>query len=77
MFAHEDGKYSATVTQSFESIEKKPDGEYAPIIFDIDVSFNKQIEVDENIWEHLDNLRIFKNRIFFKNLTEKTLTLFN
>lgn len=76
VFAHEDGQYSAAVTQSLEKIEKHPDGDFAPIIFDIDVSFNQQIEVNDIIWEHLDNLRNFKNRIFFSSLKEKTLTLF-
>lgn len=76
VFPHEDMKYAATITQSFEKIEKQLECEVAPVIFDIDVYLNEQIDVNDKIWEHLDNLRIFKNRIFFECLTEKTLSLF-
>lgn len=47
------------------------------LIFDIDVS-RSSVYVDnkEDIWNDFEKLRIFKNEIFFKSITDKTKELF-
>ncbi len=48
------------------------------IIFDIDTF--KQVDLaadnDEEIWSDLENLRDYKNRVFFKSLTNRAIELF-
>lgn len=52
-------------------------GTTLPFIFDIDVHYTKQPNDSiEFLWEKFDELRTIKNRIFFKNLTDKTKNLF-
>jgi len=72
VFPNEDAKYFAIVTQSLERATE----EFAPILLDIDVFLQEQVDIDGAIWEHLENLRVFKDRIFFKSLHEQTVELF-
>lgn len=59
---------NAVITHALESVV----GERVPIILDIDV-FKLRSEgiEEENIWGTLENLRDFKNKIFFASITEK------
>jgi uncharacterized protein (TIGR04255 family) len=59
---------NAVITQALESVV----GERVPIILDIDV-FKLRSEgiEEENIWSTLENLRDFKNKIFFASITKK------
>ena len=62
------------VMQSFEPV-KAPD--MAPVVLDIDVFKEVQYNVDaKTTWETLDQLRGFKNRIFFESITEKIVELY-
>jgi uncharacterized protein (TIGR04255 family) len=58
-------------------LDKPKQPEKLPLIFDIDV-FRKisYPEDTDAIWAEFEKLRGFKNRIFFKSLTEKTKELF-
>jgi uncharacterized protein (TIGR04255 family) len=64
---------NAVITQVLESVV----GDAVPIILDIDV-FKLRVEgMEENdIWSTLENLRLFKNRIFFASITEKLKEMF-
>ena len=64
----------AVVTQAFEGIINP---KVFPLILDIDASklVNLQPNSDE-IWILLDQLRDFKNRIFFESLTEDAVRVF-
>jgi len=68
-----DAKYFATITQSLEHAESN----FVPLLLDIDVYIQRQMDINKAIWEHLDNLRVFKNKIFFSTLQENTLSLFS
>jgi len=47
------------------------------ILFDIGVNKNVNLNMESiDIWDNLDKLRDFKNDIFFKSLTEKTLGIY-
>lgn len=47
------------------------------LIFDIDVSrASSYVDNKEDIWSDFEKLRIFKNEIFFKSITDKTKELF-
>lgn len=62
------------ITQALEAIIKPG---IAPIILDIDVFKEAQFEpMGKDAWELLEELRVFKNRIFFESITEKTVELF-
>ena len=65
---------TAIVTEAMESsagIQK------LPFILDIDVFQETLSSADEpEIWERFKKLRVFKNDIFFKSITEKTKELF-
>ena len=58
------------------AIEKVTDQKLS-LIFDIDVS-RAAVYIDnkEKIWSDFEKLRIFKNEIFFKSITDKTKELF-
>ncbi len=58
------------------AIEKVTDQKLS-LFFDIDVS-RAAVYVDnkEEIWSDFEKLRIFKNEIFFKSITDKTKELF-
>ena len=62
----------AIINETFGELEK---GESAlPVIFDIDAFREMEFDPqDAGIWEVLDELRRFKNRIFFNSLTAKAL----
>lgn len=66
--------FMAIISQSLEPVGV-PD--VAPVILDIDVFKEVQYNVgEEAIWETLDQLREFKNNIFFKSITEKIVELY-
>ncbi len=63
----------AIITQALEEV--KPD--HAPVILDIDTFINQTPDDDDaTIWRRLEDLRNFKNNIFFESITEKALELF-
>lgn len=66
----------AIVTQAFEGAEASG-SQGITVIMDIDVFRNTQLRPeDTEIWGILDNLRDFKNRLFFEHLTEDAVELF-
>ncbi len=64
---------SAIITQAFEQIV---DPKFLTIILDIDVFKQKDHISEEEALQTLEALRDFKNKIFFKSITEKTKELF-
>jgi uncharacterized protein (TIGR04255 family) len=63
----------AIISQSLEPVGA---ADVAPVVLDIDVFKEVQYNVGEKvIWETLDQLREFKNNIFFKSITEKIVEL--
>lgn len=66
----------AVITQALE--EAQPNSSKISFLFDIDVfrTYENLEANDDQVWEILGNLRTFKNDIFFKFLTEKTVELF-
>ena len=63
----------AIVTQALEQITLKR----APIILDIDVCRLQPNGIDEEeAWKTLDQLRHFKNDIFFKSVTDKLMEIY-
>lgn len=64
---------TSIVTQAFDSIVNS----HARIILDIDVFVDRGHFLKESqCWDCLDELRDYKNRIFFSSITEKTARLF-
>lgn len=65
---------AAIITQAFEQIV---DPKFLPIILDIDISKQESEEMSEgDAWDTLEELRDFKNKIFFASITEKAKELF-
>lgn len=64
---------TAIITQAFEQIV---DPKFLPIILDIDVFQQKENISEEDAWQMLEELRLFKNKIFFASITEKARGLF-
>ena len=64
---------AAIITQAFEQII---DPKFIPIILDIDAFKQKDRIGEEEAWQALEELRLFKNKIFFSSITEKTKELF-
>lgn len=66
----------AVVTQVLE--EKLPESTEVTLLLDVDVSktYLAFAPNTTSIWAVLEELRIFKNSIFFKYLTEKTIRMF-
>lgn len=64
----------AIVTQALEG----PVGDKLPIVLDIDAfkELDEPVESD-NVWNSIETLRHFKNRIFFACITDKTADLFS
>ena len=63
----------AVVHQAFESIDTK----FVSVILDIDVYMQKDFDVEGGaFWDTLEQLRNFKNDIFFSYIHEKTAELF-
>jgi len=62
---------SAVITYSMEPISKT---DVVPVMLDIDVFKNKTEGFDEDeVWDTLDKIRDFKNKIFYNSITEKQL----
>jgi uncharacterized protein (TIGR04255 family) len=64
---------AAIITQAFEQII---DPKFIPIILDIDTFKQKDRIDEEEAWQDLEELRQFKNEIFFSSITERTKELF-
>lgn len=65
---------AAIVTQALEQVVNP---NLIPIILDIDVFKQKSEGISEkDAWDTLENLRHFKNKIFFESITEKTKEIF-
>ncbi len=64
---------AAIITQVFEGVL---DPKFISIILDIDVFKQKEIFNEEEAWQTLEKLRVFKNNIFFESITEKAKELF-
>ncbi|MFH0873215.1 MAG: TIGR04255 family protein [bacterium] len=65
--------FVAIISQSLEPVEAS---NVVPVILDIDVFREVQHSVGATeIWETIDQLRGFKNKIFFESITEKTVEL--
>lgn len=63
---------AGVITQTLEPVGDK---ETVPIILDIDV-FKEGSAIDpDDVWKMLDELREFKNRIFFESITERIVDL--
>jgi len=61
------------LTQALESVRES----YVPIMLDIDVFIARQFDPrDSEFWHCLNQLRDFKNTVFFSSITEKTMELF-
>lgn len=59
-------------------LEGTTEGNKASIIFDVDAFMPVDLssQNDEAIWSNFEKLHIYKNRIFFFSMTDKTLGLF-
>ena len=69
----ERSRSKAIVTQTMED----PQEQVLPLIFDIDVFREAAFEVQgKGMWEALEQLRDYKNEIFFNSITERTRELF-
>lgn len=70
-----DSKAIAIIMSTIE--RPKKDQKFLPYIFDIDAFLTTKLDPgSEEIWEMFEALRNYKNRIFFKSITEKTAELF-
>ncbi len=68
-----DKLYSANVTITNHKTIKG----LLPIILDIDVYYKHRFDSSSiDFWQHFENLRVFKNKIFYDSLTEECLELF-
>ncbi|MBA2591852.1 MAG: TIGR04255 family protein [Pseudomonadota bacterium] len=64
---------AAILTQALEGVIEGT----APVVLDIDAFNDEDLPAaSEDVWETLEVLREFKNRIFFESITEKTAELF-
>jgi len=71
---HDEYQAIAIVT---ETIEPPPNDQFLPLIFDIDVIHEAQFSPGSTeIWQTFEQLRNFKNEIFFNSLTDKAKELF-
>ena len=60
-----------------QALEQMVDPDIIPVILDIDVFKQKSEGMsEEEAWQILERLRNFKNKIFFKSITEKARELF-
>lgn len=61
------------LTQALEGVRE----DHAPMVLDIDVFIARQFDPqDGEFWHCLDQLRDFKNTVFFESITEKTVEHF-
>jgi uncharacterized protein (TIGR04255 family) len=66
-------KVAASVTQALEA----KDQDHVTVLLDIDSFKRMECEPDaEEVWTALENLHVFKNKVFFASITEKALSLF-
>jgi len=63
----------AIINQALESFINPTS---VPIILDIDAFVQDDICIDETLWDSFEQLRAFKNDIFFSCITEKTMELY-
>ncbi len=74
VFSKPDG-ISAAITETMEQIEED---QRIPVIFDIDVSKVSSLQPDANtIPAYFKLLHDLKNEIFFENITEEAIVLWN
>jgi uncharacterized protein (TIGR04255 family) len=67
----------ATVTQIFEPIPSGNLPSAIPVILDVDAFRVAEFQIPgPGIWDCLQELRDFKNRVFFESLTEKAIELY-
>jgi uncharacterized protein (TIGR04255 family) len=65
---------NAIITNSMEPISKS---DFVPIILDIDIfKINPKGFDEEEVWELLDKIRDFKNKIFYNSIKEEFLERF-
>lgn len=65
----------AIVTETIQPLT--PDKKQLPLIFDIDVVRAATFEPSSpGIWETFEQMRDFKNEIFFETMTERTKEMF-
>lgn len=63
----------AIITQVMQPME----GTKVPLIFDIDaIKILNTASTDESLWKIVDDLRTYKNDLFFESMTEKAIGLF-
>lgn len=61
------------LTQALEGVRE----DHAPMVLDIDVYIARQFDPSEKeFWDCLDQLRDFKNTVFFESITEEAVGLF-
>jgi uncharacterized protein (TIGR04255 family) len=61
------------LTQALEGVHD----DYAPIVLDIDVFVTKEFDPKgDEFWQYLEQLRDFKNTVFFESITDKAAELF-
>jgi uncharacterized protein (TIGR04255 family) len=66
--------FTAIISQSLEPVGASS---VAPVLLDIDISRQVQYNVStKEIWETIDQMHEFKNKIFFESITEKTVELY-
>jgi len=64
-----------TIIQTFKPIQEV--SKILPLIFDIDVYKKIKLEpLDNKVWDVMEELRQFKNKVFLESLTEKAKELF-
>ncbi len=69
----EEQQLAANVMQVFEP---EPQNQFVPIVLDIDAFKNVDMSLEDPIlWDVFSSLRVFKNKIFFNFLTEKTIEI--
>lgn len=64
----------AIITQALEPVRKP---KFLPLILDIDVFRFNQDGIEEDIWDILESLRVFKNKIFFNSISKKLEAIYN
>ena len=73
----ENKKCTAIVTSTMEPVVSSDGNETLPYILDIDVFKDVQIDGDSDaIWDIFEDLRKFRNEIFFHSITERAKELF-
>lgn len=69
------GSAQCILTQALEGVNVET--QLVPIVIDIDVFIERPFPVtDKQYWQELDDLRYFKNKVFFESITEKAEALF-